>query len=71
MDVGELMQDIDAMRDYSGMTVKELCEMAGVAPKTYQNWASGNSTPNFETLNAVLEALGIVLVPMYQVIVKN
>ena len=66
MDIKELMQDIDGMREHQMVMVNELCIRANVAPKTYKNWVSGKTIPSLAALNAVLEALHIELIPLFQ-----
>ena len=63
MNITELMQDIDGMRDHEGITINELCRRSGVSRKTYTFWVKGKIVPNMSALNAVLEALDIVLIP--------
>ncbi len=70
MDVGELIRNIDDMREYQGMTVQELCKNAGIARNTYYSWLDGTIAPNLATLNVVLNVLNIELVPMYQEVMR-
>ena len=50
--------EIRAAARAAGLTIPELCEQAGVHPKTFGKWESGQSKPTIrilEKLNAVLE----------------
>ncbi len=66
MNINGLMTDLDDVREHQGITVNELCCRAGLAQKTYRNWVEGRTTPNLTALNAVLEALHIELIPLFQ-----
>ena len=56
MAVESEIAEMESQLSSAGLTVKALCEDAGVNPSTWTRWKAGSHTPNMATWQKVREA---------------